>query len=534
MTWDSFQVDFTHTYEREGKTFTSTIDHFFISEQLSARVTDTGVLHHPDNTSDHEPVFCVINSIILTSSSIQVTTPKPRPSWRKASKDEKEMYRFLLDRKLEAIVVPTQIAECKDIKCKDPEHIEAVIWFSSELLDAVQRAGKETLPCPRAGSSDTRKPTPGFKEHVKPFKDKAYLWNHVWKSAGCPLNTELHKLMKKTRNVYHVEFKNCQKAEDNIKKSKLLDACLNGNGELFKEVKAMRRVKPNLADLIDGVKTNIPSHFKNVYSSLYNSVEDADLVKDRSDKIEGLINPDNMRDTERVTTDKIKKAEARLKPGKSDPTFVFSSDCLKVNSNVLADHTATMMKSFLVHNHIPQFMLVSTLIPIIKVKLASANNSKNYRSVGITSLVLKQLDRIIINLFDDCLGFHDLQFACQPGVSAKMCTWAVLETTNYFLENGSEVFACSMDKTKAFDLCQFSVLFKKMMKNLSLVFLRLIIFMYVNQFCNVCWGTETSSSFTIKNGMGQGKILAGFAYCYYCFDLFTLLQKSNFGCKING
>ena len=78
--WDSFQVDFTHTYEREGKTFTSTIDHIFISKQLSARVTDAGVLHNPDNTSDHEPVFCVIDSIILTSSSIQLATPKPRPS----------------------------------------------------------------------------------------------------------------------------------------------------------------------------------------------------------------------------------------------------------------------------------------------------------------------------------------------------------------------------------------------------------------------------------------------------------------------
>jgi hypothetical protein len=102
------------------------------------------------------------------------------------------------------------------------------------------------------------------------------------------------------------------------------------------------------------------------------------------------------------------------------------------------------------------------------------------------------------------------------------------------LENGSEVFACSIDKTKAFDLCKFSVLFRKMIKNLSLIFLRLVIFMYVNQFCNVRWGTETSSGFTIKNGVGQGKILAGFAYCYYCFDLFVLLEKSNFGCKING
>ena len=72
-----------------------------------------------------------------------------------------------------------------------------------------------------------------------------------------------------------------------------------------------------------------------------------------------------------------------------------------------------------------------------------------------------------------------------------------------------------------------------MMRNLSLVFLRLIIFMYINQFCNVRWGSEVSSSFSIKNGVGQGKILAGFAYCYYCYELFELLESSNFGCRIN-
>ena len=91
--------------------------------------------------------------------------------------------------------------------------------------------------------------------------------------------------MKKTRNQYHVEFKKCQKAEEKVKKSKLLDACLNGNGELFKEVKAMRKVKPKLADSIDGVKENIPNHFKNIYSNLYNSVENADLVDEISEEI---------------------------------------------------------------------------------------------------------------------------------------------------------------------------------------------------------------------------------------------------------
>ena len=58
--------------------------------------------------------------------------------------------------------------------------------------------------------------------------------------------------------------------------------------------------------------------------------------------------------------------------------------------------------------------------------------------------------------------------------------------------------------------------------------------MYVNQFCNVREGSKTSSRFTIKNGIGQEKILAGFAYCYYCCNLFILLEKSNLGSKING
>ena len=47
------------------------------------------------------------------------------------------------------------------------------------------------------------------------------------------------------------------------------------------------------------------------------------------------------------------------------------------------------------------------------------------------------------------------------------------------------------------------------------------------------WGSKTSSSFSIKNGVGQGKILAGFSYCYYCFELSVLLENSGFGCKIN-
>ena len=72
-----------------------------------------------------------------------------------------------------------------------------------------------------------------------------------------------------------------------------------------------------------------------------------------------------------------------------------------------------------------------------------------------------------------------------------------------------------MDKSKAFDFSKFSILLQKMFMKISNVFLRLIIFTYVHQFSNVIYNNEVSTNFTISNRVGQGKILAGFAYCFY-------------------
>ena len=69
---------------------------------------------------------------------------------------------------------------------------------------------------------------------------------------------------------------------------------------------------------------------------------------------------------------------------------------------------------------------------------------------------------------------------------------------------------------------------------LSPIFLRLLIHMYVSQFSNVRFGGEIASSFTVCNGVGQGKILAGFAYCFYCYESLQVLGKSGYGCFVNG
>ena len=117
-------------------------------------------------------------------------------------------------------------------------------------------------------------------------------------------------------------------------------------------------------------------------SNLYNCVEDAEEVVKISKDIEANINKTPLSDVDKVTSEEVKKAAMLLKPGKGDPSFSFSSDVLKLKSDIRCDYISNMIKSFLVYAHVPQFMLLATLVPIIKDRLASINISKNYRSVS--------------------------------------------------------------------------------------------------------------------------------------------------------
>ena len=137
----------------------------------------------------------------------------------------------------------------------------------------------------------------------------------------------------------------------------------------------------------------------------------------------------------------------------------------------------SIIQGFLIHGHVTILLLLATLVPIIRDKLGSLNVIKNYRSIAISSILLKLIDWIFILLFGVHFGLNDFQIAYQAGCSTTMCTWAVLETVDFILKNGSKVFTCAMDMTKAFDLPLHSLLFKKMLAaGFPAIFIRLFIF----------------------------------------------------------
>ena len=71
---------------------------------------------------------------------------------------------------------------------------------------------------------------------------------------------------------------------------------------------------------------------------------------------------------------------------------------------------SVIVQSFLIHGRVTHFLLLATLVPLIKDKPGSISDSKNYRLIDMSCLILKLLDWIILILLGDTLGFDDLQF----------------------------------------------------------------------------------------------------------------------------
>jgi len=115
-----------------------------------------------------------------------------------------------------------------------------------------------------------------------------------------------------------------------------------------------------------------------------------------------------------------------------------------------------------------------------------------------------------------------------------MCTMILKESVAYYVNNGSSVYCCFLDATKAFDRVEYCKLFRMLIKRrLSSVVLRLLCtIMYLNHSTQVEWNGFRSVAFKVLNGVKQGGILSPIMFCVYIDDMLLLLQNSDVGCYI--
>ena len=178
-------------------------------------------------------------------------------------------------------------------------------------------------------------------------------------------------------------------------------------------------------------------------------------------------------------------------------------------------------------------LLACAFLPLFKGGLKDPDNTDSYRAIAGSSLLLKLFDNVILLLWDDRLGTDSLQFGFKAGTSTTECSWMVMEVASYYLRRGTPCIVTLLDCSKAFDMCNFSILFEKLHeKNLPAIVLRSLIFIYEEQTAWVSWGSARSAQFRVVNGTRQGSVLSPALFSVYVDDLLLQLRKSSVGCYI--
>ena len=105
------------------------------------------------------------------------------------------------------------------------------------------------------------------------------------------------------------------------------------------------------------------------------------------------------------------------------------------------------------------------------------------------------------------------------------------ETINHYVNEGSNVYSCLINASKAFDRVHWGRLFKILIeRNVSTLFIRLLLDSYIRQKSCVGWGVSKSNYFSLSNGVKQGGVLSPVLFTLYIDKLLIKLKLSRVGC----
>ncbi len=205
----------------------------------------------------------------------------------------------------------------------------------------------------------------------------------------------------------------------------------------------------------------------------------------------------------------ISAAISDLKRGKSVGHDLLAAEHFIHANFILHVLLSLLFTSFMTHGHLPDDIMKTIIVPLIKNKMGDLSDKNNYRPIALVTAVSKVLEIVILNRIECYIDTGCNQFGFKKKHATDICIYSLKNTIRYYKEHNSPVFTCFLDASRAFDRVNYWCLFSKLLKrNVPVLIVRLICFWYnTQQFC-VKWDNATSKYFNTTNGVRQGGILS--------------------------
>jgi len=377
---------------------------------------------------------------------------------------------------------------------------------------------------------------PGWNDYVKEAHARARDAFIHWQVNDKPRQGPIHVAMLESKANFKRCLRFCKSIKDKAIADSIAKSLLLKDGVTFwKEVKKLGKSGANsLASSIDGAvgENNICNIWKDHYENLLNSNTD---FKDKTEVLNN-INLSHMKEKNVTFTNAdVKVAIKNLKMGKSAGFDGIFAEHFKYADDIICTYLSMLFNAMIMHGYIPNSIMYTIIVPIVKDKKALLNSKDNYRPVALTSIISKILEIVLLNLIEDELQSNFNQFGFKKKLGADICIFSLQQIIEFYKSQNTPVYVCFLDASKAFDRVNHWTLFKKLLKRkLPILIVRLIVFWYTKQECCVRWGSSLSNPFNVTNGVRQGGILSPILFNLYMNDLSIMLNESKIGCKING
>jgi len=151
-----------------------------------------------------------------------------------------------------------------------------------------------------------------------------------------------------------------------------------------------------------------------------------------------------------------------LKAGKASGLENLCKENILYAHPIIITYLTNLFNMILMRGFVPDNFGLGVTVPVVKDKLGDVTAASNYRPITLSPVICKICEYCIVHQYEHLLSSDTLQFVFKKNMSCLHAIFVLMQSVDYFVRNGSDVFMSSLDARKAFDRVNHVKLFDKL------------------------------------------------------------------------